>query len=616
MSQPSHPQTVSLEAWEKLPAHPRLLAGEDDWRRLRTQVGSDPVSKQLFEAVLLRAGRMAQAAPIVYEKDGKRLLGPVRFGQARILSLAMAARLTDEAVYLQAAQREMLAFAALPDWNPSHFLDVAEATLALALGYDWLYDRLEEPARATIREAILEKGLRSSLEHDYWVARPNNWNQVCHAGIVAGALAIAPDEPELGVGLIRRALENVPIIEKEYAPDGAYVEGPTYWGYGTAFHLFLIEFLTRNFGSAFGLDRLSGFMESADFMIQTQGPTGNCFNYSDATAEKRFQAAMFWFARERDEVALVAPEIAYLPELPAIIEQGDDASTCRIFPLALLWWKPREINAAHPYPLHWSARGMNPIATHRSAWGDPRAAYIAFKGGKAASSHGHMDVGSFILECDGVRWAEDITSEDYGALEAKGIFLWNYKIDSARWTVFWIGPDAHNILRFDGALHQPEGFAEIVDSRSTENGSHTIADLTALYPGRVSRARRGVKLAKDRTIWIQDEWTAGDAPASAPAPVEASFQWITHARVEVREAALTLHRKGETLSLRVVEPAGAEIAVEEIRKDCGDEANPGLNRIVIRTRTPANTPGRFALRVTPGSAGAAEVSAIPLDLWG
>ena len=42
-------------------------------------------------------------------------------------------------------EEEMLAAAGFSDWNPGSFLDVAEMTTALAIGYDWLHD---DPARA------------------------------------------------------------------------------------------------------------------------------------------------------------------------------------------------------------------------------------------------------------------------------------------------------------------------------------------------------------------------------------------------------------------------------------------------------------------------------------
>lgn len=48
-------------------------------------------------------------------------------------------------------------------WNPSHFLDVAEMTGGLAIGYDWLYDDLSPESREKIRQAIVAKGLGPAL---------------------------------------------------------------------------------------------------------------------------------------------------------------------------------------------------------------------------------------------------------------------------------------------------------------------------------------------------------------------------------------------------------------------------------------------------------------------
>jgi hypothetical protein len=48
----------------------------------------------------------------------------------------------------------MLAVAAFADWNPSHFLDTAEMTAGLALGYDWFAD-LSAATRATVRQAMI-----------------------------------------------------------------------------------------------------------------------------------------------------------------------------------------------------------------------------------------------------------------------------------------------------------------------------------------------------------------------------------------------------------------------------------------------------------------------------
>ena len=48
-------------------------------------------------------------------------------------------------------------FVDLSTWSPSHFLDDAEMTTAVAIGYDWCYDYLKPAKREIIEKAILEK---------------------------------------------------------------------------------------------------------------------------------------------------------------------------------------------------------------------------------------------------------------------------------------------------------------------------------------------------------------------------------------------------------------------------------------------------------------------------
>jgi hypothetical protein len=42
--------------------------------------------------------------------------------------------------YFDRAEKELLAFCNLSDWNPSHYIDVAEGKIAI--DYYWFYDRL------------------------------------------------------------------------------------------------------------------------------------------------------------------------------------------------------------------------------------------------------------------------------------------------------------------------------------------------------------------------------------------------------------------------------------------------------------------------------------------
>ncbi|NJK99000.1 MAG: heparinase, partial [Bacteroidales bacterium] len=55
----------------------------------------------------------------------------------------------------------------------------------------------------------------------------------------------------------------------------------------------------------------------------------------------------------------------------------------------------------------WMGQGANPVCLMRTSWNDPNAIYVGFKAGSPSVNHGHMDIGSFIMEADGVRWASD-----------------------------------------------------------------------------------------------------------------------------------------------------------------------------------------------------------------
>ena len=81
------------------------------------------------------------------------------FRSRRILFLSYAYRITGDEIYFQRAEEELLTVCRFSDWNPSHFLDVAEMVLGVAIGFDWLYTKLSADSRRIISEAIMTKGL-------------------------------------------------------------------------------------------------------------------------------------------------------------------------------------------------------------------------------------------------------------------------------------------------------------------------------------------------------------------------------------------------------------------------------------------------------------------------
>ena len=94
----------------------------------------------------------------------------------------------------------------------------------------------------------------------------NNWNQVCNAGMIYGALATYERAPEYCKALIEKCLASNPTAQKCYDPDGGYPEGFSYWDYGTGFEVMLVAALQSALGTDAGIAAQESFMRSASFM--------------------------------------------------------------------------------------------------------------------------------------------------------------------------------------------------------------------------------------------------------------------------------------------------------------------------------------------------------------
>ena len=162
--------------------HPRLLVGEEEFQSLKRNAAT-PEGRALAERIIHDAESLLEVPPQERRMEGRRLLMASRTVLFRVTTLCVAEKLTNSRKYADRAIREMVTAAEYSDWNPSHFLDVGEMTLALAIGCDWLYDAMTPEQRELVQRAIVEKGLKPSFQgKQWWVTGDNNWNPVCHAG--------------------------------------------------------------------------------------------------------------------------------------------------------------------------------------------------------------------------------------------------------------------------------------------------------------------------------------------------------------------------------------------------------------------------------------------------
>lgn len=581
---PVAPRPESLETLRD--GHPRLYVLDEDIASTHQLLAADLDVRGWRDELQRRADRMLEEPVVERVLVGPRLLAQSRAALRRISTLAGLYRLDGDSRKLARARAELLAAAAFDDWNPSHFLDVAEMTNALAIGYDWLFADLTAEERAVIRAAIVEKGLKPGVqayEQGAWwaVEGRNNWTQVCNGGLLAGAMAVADEEPEIAARILELVQgDSMRRRLSLYAPDGGDEEGPGYWDYATAYTVFYLSALQTALGSDQGWGETEGLAETALFRMHAIGPSGLVFNYADARPRAGDAPQMFWLAGRYERPAFGAHEWARVSRA---------GGTPDIF--HLLWAARVPGDAATAPPLVAWFRGVD-VVFFRGDWRDPARSWVGFKGGRNTASHGHLDLGTFVIDALGERWAIDLGPDDYNLPGYFGPERWNY---------FRLRTESHNTLLVNGTSQDPFAEAPVIAFSDDSYRPFAVVDLTAAYAPAVSRAHRGVALVDGRDVLVQDEVEAAAA--------DVVWQMLTRATVVVDGSGAVLHQGGRSLALRIVEPAGARLLVGPATAPPPQAQQPDVS--VIRVVPPERrTEQRFVVWLSPGNRPAPEVTAL------
>lgn len=326
--------------------------------------------------------------------------------------------------------------------------------------------------------------------------------------------------------------------------------------------------------------------------------------------ERGIPLPLFWIAKRAGRPDWVAADVAK-------VNKGDlrhSDSIDRLLPL-LLFWYDGNCDTDHKLkleePTRWYGRGRNPIVAMRSSFEDEKALYVAMKGGGPSISHSHMDAGSFVLDAGGVRWAVDLGSQHYHSLEIHGIKLSEFKQDSQRWTVFRVGPESHNIVRFNNSHQLVNGQGSFISFNEEGSTPSAVLNLNSLYSDQVDGMRRGLKMLDERAVLFQDEWDAGERT------VEMSWQMLTRADVVETADGFLLTQDGQSLELRI--QGRDEEVLECVDVDSllqtYDEQNEGVKRIRI-VCPPRTGQGRLRIVLIPGATEDMDLPAVsPLSEW-
>ena len=562
---------------------PKLILTPTIERTLKEKLQSDPLMQSYYQYLQKEAKGILDQPLLKRELEGFRLLFVSRELIQRMSTLAMVYRIERQPEILQRIDVELKAVCAFSDWNPQHFLDIAEMSFGVALALDWAGEDLPKTTVSLAKKALIEKGIIPSFNEDgermFWINGHNNWNAVCHGGMIAASLAVADVDPELAAKTISRALDKLPNSLKEYAPDGVYPEGPSYWGYGTSYTIIASNTLETAFGSDFGISESPGFMKSAEFLLNATAPSGNYFNFADSGDKYNGGVALLlsWFGAKTADALYFDHSFFQNPK-----EAG------RFAGLGLVWLSQMDPKNTGKIAQNWLGKGTNPIAIFR---GDSDY-FAGMKGGKAQLSHGNMDAGTFVFDLNGVRWVVDPGNQRYYLLNKIGFNLAGHCQDCPRWTLLTKNNRTHSTITVNDEDFNVQGFAPIIDFKDQDQAEVSI-DLSNLYFDNTKAVQRKFTKDSKRSLLIEDTFETNENTKSI------TWGLMTQAEVSLEKNGAVLKQNGKTLHIRILNTDKYNLSVISLDPPPLeiDKTMENLKRIEIRIPAWTLENGKGSLKV-------------------
>jgi len=524
-----------------------------------------------------------------------------------IMSCALIHRLlntTQPTVYSNRAIKELVHISTNWSswyWPVGQALERGGISFTVGVAYDWLYPLLSSSERTIIEDTmgnyVLLTRLRDEKQCMWWTNDIYNWNINSNSGILAitQSLSDVPRWSTQASAVESILLNNLPTSVKSFEPKGVWPEGQTYGMYAAVSILQGCEAYrtgtqtqSGNLQEGYQSGKLevanqtytksitatqqdemklpplacsypTGLCAAGRVWIIMSGPSGNSFNYADASAESPDSRALFKLGEMCNESSYLAAGRSFGRTINTWIDliwYSDKGSISELYtlPVAEIFADPNE-DTAYGRKTH--------LGSFRSAWSWPSengtipanssaAVWLAFKGGEnvfndhqlgaSHNNHGHLDCGNFVFESQGERWAIDLGADayDYPLLSYFGRFRFSY---------YFVSSYGHNVLSFDGDSQHRQGSGGIIDADLTIPGRpRALVDLTKAYAGSATNVTRSFELLGGGSIdpacvpgRVIDTWIGG---------LE-QVDWIMHttANVDLSSGSPRLSVKGNDATL-------------------------------------------------------------------
>ncbi len=275
-------------------------------------------------------------------------------------------------------------------------IDLSSADVAENLGEClWLLgERLNPATRQLVmdklRERIFEpyhKAVAGTGMRQWWITADMNWNSVCHAGVVAAALAVCPDRNERAffVACAEKYSKN---FLSGFDGDGYCAEGMGYWNYGFGNYIQLCESVFQATQGGVDLYQLEGARDAALYPVHISLINGVNPSYADCSLDAKPSQQLMSYINRRYELGLKEYVLADFTTggslLTSLMYSWSNSATAR--PQAA----GKEAYEIRSFFKHG-------VLNCRPAPGSTCRLAVSLKGGHNAEPHNHNDLGTFVV---------------------------------------------------------------------------------------------------------------------------------------------------------------------------------------------------------------------------
>ncbi len=564
--------------------HPRVLINADDLERIKSLYLTDPNMKLWGDNAIAKAEAMMTKPDYTYDITAQKAMPDARSLLSDIRNIAIAYHLTHDQRYVDKAWSMLDKACSLDMWNRYSQLYQGEMGYAIAIGYDWLFDCWTDAQKKRLEEKLFSEGLQytekiyygdyagvpDSAEKGWW-GSTNNWNFVCNGTGIAMASALYDVYPDVAASLIENAIHSLEYASQSFYPYGAWEEGGSYWNYAVTYLICSILTLRSTFGTDYGFSKIPALDKTGWYTPYLAAATG-ILTLGDSSSGFVTSPATIFLAREFNDATLFAQKEIQTEKLGGV---GDA--------LSMVYYDPSLIGVDIELPLDTHMPGAEAVVL-REAWYDKGSTAVAAAGGENKRNHGHMDIGSFILDMAGERFVSCTGTEDYNA---DGVFstkrYYYYRNKTEGHNLYIINPE--NSLDYYGAVLNATATSEILVSKP--RGSVAQIDLSEAYAPWTNSAVRGLMLSDDRrSVTIRDEISLKQA--------NSDIFWFfhTHAKIDItsensavlsyngKKILATFSSNADSWTLKEVEAVTLNEATKEAVKDMNNRA-AGFRKLAI-----------------------------------